>query len=147
MHAAPVDATHGLVALVSAGPCKPIEVRVTVDSAALTGGHTEAGERCDVDRVSPMPVTTARALFDDASVAVLVRDGDDITARVLAEADDPGEVAPRARGSVPHTTTRSRRISVGGSSATPASGISCHRTTLIRRALRLLRRVVRDRTR
>jgi HNH endonuclease len=30
--------------------------------------------------VGPVPVTTARALLDDASVAVLVRDGDDVTA-------------------------------------------------------------------
>ena len=30
--------------------------------------------------VGPVPVTTARALLDDASVAVMVRDGDDITA-------------------------------------------------------------------
>jgi hypothetical protein len=69
-----------LVALASEGPCKPVEVRVTVDSAALARGHTERGERCDIDRVGPVPVTTARALLDDASVAVLVRDGDDITA-------------------------------------------------------------------
>jgi hypothetical protein len=68
------------VALASEGPCKPVEVRVTVDSAALARGHTEPGERCAIDRVGPVPVSTARALLDDASVAVLVRDGDDITA-------------------------------------------------------------------
>ena len=73
-------AADALVALASEGPCKPVEVRVMVDSAALARGHTEAGERCEVDRVGPVPVTTARALLDDASVAVLVRDGDDITA-------------------------------------------------------------------
>src|SRR5215207_9754478 len=55
------------------------EARVTVDSAALARGHTEPGERFEIDRVGPVPVTTARALLDDASVAVLVRDGDDIT--------------------------------------------------------------------
>jgi hypothetical protein len=55
-------------------------VRVTVDSAALARGHTEAGERCEIDRVGPVPVHTARALLDDAAVAVMVRDGDDITA-------------------------------------------------------------------
>jgi hypothetical protein len=73
-------AADALVALASEGPCKPVEVRVTVDSAALARGHTEPGERCEIDRSGPIPVTTARALLDDASVAVLVRDGDDITA-------------------------------------------------------------------
>ena len=74
------SAADALVALASEGPCKPVEVRVTVDSAALARGHTTGGERCEMDRVGPVPVTTARALLDDASVAVLVRDDDDITA-------------------------------------------------------------------
>jgi Domain of unknown function (DUF222)/HNH endonuclease len=73
-------AADALVALASEGPCKPVEVRVTVDSAALSRGHAYRGERCEVERVGPLPVTTARAMLDDASVAVLVRDGDDITA-------------------------------------------------------------------
>jgi hypothetical protein len=73
-------AADALVALATEGPCKPVEVRVTVDSVALARGHTEPGERCAIDRVGPVPVSTARALLDDASVAVLVRDGDDITA-------------------------------------------------------------------
>ena len=73
-------AADALVALASEGPCKPVEVRVTVDSAALARGHTTTGERCEIDRIGPVPVTTARALLDDASVAVMVRDGDDITA-------------------------------------------------------------------
>jgi Domain of unknown function (DUF222) len=73
-------AADALVALASEGPCKPVEMRVTVDSAALSRGHTEYAERCEIDRVGTVPVTTARALLDDASVAVLVRDGDDITA-------------------------------------------------------------------
>ena len=73
-------AADALVALASEGPCTPVEVRVTVDSAALARGHTTAGERCEIDRVGPVPVTTARALLDDASVAVMVSDGDDITA-------------------------------------------------------------------
>jgi hypothetical protein len=75
-----VYAADALVALASEGPCKPVEMRVTVDSAALARGHTEPGERCEIDRSGPIPVTTARALLDDASVAVLVRDRDDITA-------------------------------------------------------------------
>ncbi|HMG27487.1 MAG TPA: DUF222 domain-containing protein, partial [Acidimicrobiia bacterium] len=39
-------AADALVALATEGPCKPVEVRVTVDSAALARGHTEPGERC-----------------------------------------------------------------------------------------------------
>jgi 5-methylcytosine-specific restriction endonuclease McrA len=73
-------AADALVALASEGPCKPIEVRVTVDSAALSRGHSKRGERCEIDRVGPVPVTTARALLDDAAVTVMTRSGDDITA-------------------------------------------------------------------
>src|SRR5262249_15928031 len=73
-------AADALVALATEGPCKPVEVRVTVDSAALARGHTEPGERCEIDRVGRAPITTVRAMLDDASVAVMVRDGDDITA-------------------------------------------------------------------
>ena len=43
-------------------------------------GHTEPGERCEIRGLGPAPVTTARALLDDARVSVLVRDGDDVTA-------------------------------------------------------------------
>jgi hypothetical protein len=73
-------AADALVALASEGPCKPVEVRVTVDSAAVARGHTKAGERCEIKGVGPVPVTTARALLDDAAVTVMTRDGDDITA-------------------------------------------------------------------
>jgi hypothetical protein len=73
-------AADALVALATEGPCKPVEVHVAVDSAALARGHTDGGERCEITGVGPVPVTTARALLDDASVSVLVRDGDDITA-------------------------------------------------------------------
>jgi hypothetical protein len=73
-------AADALVALATEGPCKPVEVHVTVDSAALARGHTDPGERCEIRGVGPTPVTTARALLDDARVSVLVRDGDDITA-------------------------------------------------------------------
>jgi Domain of unknown function (DUF222)/HNH endonuclease len=73
-------AADALVALATEGPCKPVEVRVTVDSAALARGHTKSGERCEITGVGPVPVTTARSLLDDAAVAVITRDGDDITA-------------------------------------------------------------------
>jgi hypothetical protein len=69
-------AADALVALASDGPCKPVEVRVTVDSAALARGHTKPAERCDIAGVGPAPVSTARALLDDASVAVMTRNGD-----------------------------------------------------------------------
>jgi Domain of unknown function (DUF222)/HNH endonuclease len=73
-------AADALVALASEGPCKPVEVRVTVDSAALACGHTQSGERCEITGVGSMPVTTARALLDDAAVTVLTKTGDDVTA-------------------------------------------------------------------
>jgi hypothetical protein len=72
-------AADALLALASEGPCKPVEVRVTVDSAALSRGHTEPGERCEIDRVGPVPVAMARALLGDAAVTVMTRDGVDIT--------------------------------------------------------------------
>jgi 5-methylcytosine-specific restriction endonuclease McrA len=72
-------AADALVALASEGPCKPVEVRVTIDSAALSRGHTERGERCDVAGVGPAPVTVAQSLLDDASVTAMTKDGDDVT--------------------------------------------------------------------
>jgi hypothetical protein len=73
-------AADALVVLASEGPRKPVEVRVSVDSAALARGHTENGERCEIAGVGPVPVTTARALLDDAAVTVMTRSGDDVTA-------------------------------------------------------------------
>jgi hypothetical protein len=73
-------AADALVALATEGPCKPVEVRVTVETAALARGHTSNGERCEIAGVGPVPVTTARALLDDASVTVMTRSGDDVTA-------------------------------------------------------------------
>jgi hypothetical protein len=73
-------AADALVALASEGPCKPVQVGIVVDSAALVRGHTNSGERCEIKGVGPVPVATARALLDDAAVTVMTRDGDDITA-------------------------------------------------------------------
>jgi hypothetical protein len=73
-------AADALVALASEGPCKPVQVGIVVDSAALARGHTKSGERCEITGVGPVPVTTARAQLDDAAVTVMTRDGDDITA-------------------------------------------------------------------
>jgi uncharacterized protein DUF222/HNH endonuclease len=72
-------AADALVALASEGPCKPVEVGVVVDSAALARGHTNSGERCEISGIGAVPVTTARALLDDGAVTVMTRDGDDIT--------------------------------------------------------------------
>ena len=73
-------AADALVALATEGPCKPTELKVTVDSAALARGHTEPDEHCEIEGIGPAPVMVARALLDDAKVSMLVRDGDDITA-------------------------------------------------------------------
>jgi hypothetical protein len=73
-------AADALVALATQGPCKPVEVRVTVDSSALARGHAKSYERCEIAGAGPVPVTTARALLDDAAVMVMTRTGDDITA-------------------------------------------------------------------
>jgi len=72
-------AADALVALASEGPCNPVQVSAVLDSAALPRGHTEPGERCEINGV-PAPVTTVRALLDDAVVSILLRDGDEITA-------------------------------------------------------------------
>jgi hypothetical protein len=85
-------AADALVALASEGPCKPVQVSVVVDSAALARGHTEPGERCEITGVGPAPVTTARALLDDAAVSVLARDGNDITGVSSAKRTIPAKL-------------------------------------------------------
>jgi Domain of unknown function (DUF222) len=72
-------AADALVALATQGPCKPVELRVTVDSAALARGHARSDERCEISGIGPVPVTTARALLDDAAVVVMTHAGDNIT--------------------------------------------------------------------
>jgi Domain of unknown function (DUF222) len=72
-------AADALVALATNGPCKPAEVHLTVDAAALPRGHTEPGERCEVTGIGPVPVTTAKGMLTDARVTVMATDGDDIT--------------------------------------------------------------------
>jgi hypothetical protein len=65
------------VALAEHGPRKPVELRVTVDHTALRRGDLERDEHCDLEG-TPVPVTVARALLDDARVTVLGRDGVEI---------------------------------------------------------------------
>src|SRR5215207_7344999 len=46
-----------------------------------TGAWAHEGrDQCKIKGVGPVPVTTARALLDDAAVTVMIREGDDITA-------------------------------------------------------------------
>jgi Domain of unknown function (DUF222) len=94
-------AADALVALASEGPYKPVEVRVMIDSAALARGHTHPGERCEIERVGPIPVTTARAVLNDASVAVMVRDGDDITAVSSPKRTIPAKLRRALEGRYP----------------------------------------------
>jgi hypothetical protein len=72
-------AADALVALANDGPCKPVQIQAIVDAAAVTRGHAETGERCELAGGIPIPVATARKLLQDASVSLLVRDGDSVT--------------------------------------------------------------------
>jgi hypothetical protein len=56
-----------LAAMAQGRPGKPVDVKLVVD-----------GDRCTIEGVGPIPVTTARKLLQDASIALLVRDGDAI---------------------------------------------------------------------
>ena len=68
-----------LVNLITHGPTKPIDVRLSADATAIARGHVVNGERCEIDGVGPIPVTTARQMLADARVTTMVRDGDAIT--------------------------------------------------------------------
>jgi hypothetical protein len=86
------------------GPRAMIHVRV--DHAALTRGHTEPGEACEIPGVGPIPVATARSLSADAILSAIVTDGVDVKAvahlgrnipahlRTALKARDPGCVVP-----------------------------------------------------
>ncbi len=78
-------AADAFVALATEGPCKPTECKLTVDSAVLPRGYAKPGERCEIEGIGPVPVTTALSLLSDASIRVLVKDGDDITAVTRAD--------------------------------------------------------------
>jgi 5-methylcytosine-specific restriction endonuclease McrA len=66
-------AADALVNLVVRGPSKPPEMKVTIDEVAMRRGFVESGDRCEIDGYGPVPVTVARSLVQDASVALLVR--------------------------------------------------------------------------
>jgi hypothetical protein len=60
------------------GPGAMIHVRV--DHQALTRGHVETGEICEIPGIGPIPVDVARRLAADSILSVLVTDGVDVTA-------------------------------------------------------------------
>ena len=68
-----------VMALLADGPSKPIEVRLDADHTAIQRGYVEAGERCEIAGIGPIPVTTARALLNDARITVLGHAASDIT--------------------------------------------------------------------
>ena len=80
MEPRPAYAADALVALCAGeAPTKPIEARLDADYEALVRGYVEAGERCELAGIGPIPVTMARALLNDARITVLAREGTDIT--------------------------------------------------------------------
>jgi hypothetical protein len=58
-----------LTAMAEGRPGKAVGVKLVVE-----------GERCSIEGMGPIPLTTARKLLQDASVALLVRDGDQLRA-------------------------------------------------------------------
>jgi 5-methylcytosine-specific restriction endonuclease McrA len=50
------------------------DVRLHLDAAPFVRGYAEAGERCHIDGVGPMPVAVATAMLQDATVTVLRHD-------------------------------------------------------------------------
>jgi len=88
-------AADALVNLVLGGPSKPPEVKVTIDDSAAARGYVEPGERCEIDGYGPVPVTVARALMQDASIVMLVRDGDEVVATTRAKRTIPRSLRRR----------------------------------------------------
>jgi hypothetical protein len=60
-------------------PLKPLEARLDADQAAIERGWVEAGERCELVGIGPIPVTMARSMLNDARITILTREGTDIT--------------------------------------------------------------------
>ncbi len=60
------------------GQARPATVIVRVDHDAFVRGHVRPGETCEVDGAGPVPVATARAIADDAFLAVVVADDTDV---------------------------------------------------------------------
>ena len=94
-------AADALVALATEGPCKPVEVKLNVDSAPLANGHTNPGERCEIVGMGPIPVTVARKLVEDARVSLIVKDGDDVVAASRATRTIPAKLRRSAEARYP----------------------------------------------
>lgn len=88
-------AADALVALVREGPGEAgarATVHLFVDHAALVRGHANAGERCEIQGVGPVPVAAARAMLTDSILDVLVTDGVDVKAVAHAGRTIPSTV-------------------------------------------------------
>lgn len=85
-------AADALVALATEGPCKPVEVKLNVDSAPLANGHAKPGERCELAGIGPIPVTVARKLVEDSLVSLIVQDGDEVVAASRATRTIPAKL-------------------------------------------------------
>jgi hypothetical protein len=73
-------AADALVALLRGErPVKEPEIRLEGDVAAIARGYVESGERMELVGIGPIPVTIARGLLNDARVAILSREGTEIT--------------------------------------------------------------------
>jgi hypothetical protein len=70
---------------------KTPEVRILVDSGALDRGYALDDERCELVDGPRLPVSTVRNLLDDARVALLVRNGGEVSTIT-----SPSPVIPRA---------------------------------------------------
>ena len=64
-----------LAAMAQGRPRKPVDVKLIVDADAVVRGRIRHGERCTIEVLGPIPVTVARKMLEDASVALLVCDG------------------------------------------------------------------------
>jgi hypothetical protein len=62
----------------SVTPARNAKIIVRVDHAALTRGHLEAGETCEIAGIGPVPVATVTAMMNDAFLAAIVTDGQDV---------------------------------------------------------------------
>ena len=90
-----------LVNLITNGPTKPIDVRLSADATAIARGHVLNGERCEIDGIGPIPVTAARA---DARRRPRHHHGPRRRRhhpRLLDDPHHPRQAAPLARGDLP----------------------------------------------
>jgi hypothetical protein len=59
-------------------PRRNAKIIVRVDHAALTRGTTAPGEVCEITGIGPLPVATVKAMMNDAFLAAVLTDGDDV---------------------------------------------------------------------